>query len=167
LKKIPLTQGKFAIVDDEDYDCLSQFKWHVIWSRRKNNRESVYASTSLRIKTGNLKVFRTIQILMHHCIVGRNLYGLVNDHINGDGLDNQRKNLRFLSVRENSNNSYKKREGISSSKYPGVHWDRINKKWRAMFYKEGRHLYLGSFINEKKAAEAYRNRLCMENIAWN
>lgn len=90
MKEIPLTQGYVALVDDGDYEELSQFNWYAnvqsdgrVYARRMNNRTKR-------------------QVSMHRQIAG--VPGLVIDHINGNGLDNRRDNLRGVSPAENAQN---------------------------------------------------------------
>ena len=80
--------------------------------------------------------------------------GLVIDHINRNGLDNRRSNLRIVTSRQNSwNNSI----GINygSSKYKGVHWLTRDRKWHSVIYNSGRKIHLGKFDDEAEAARAY------------
>jgi hypothetical protein len=75
------------------------------------------------------------------------------DHIDHDGLNNQRENLRLASHRENHCN---RRPGISTSKHPGVSWYKPTGKWRACIRLKGKWTYLGYFASETEAADAYR-----------
>jgi len=78
----------------------------------------------------------------------------VCDHINGDGLNNRKVNLREASRAENSWNSGKSR-GVSRSKYKGPAWDSRDKRWEVRISVNGRRIYLGRFKNEVEAAKAY------------
>lgn len=132
MKVIPLTQGKSAIVDDEDYELVSRYKW--------------YAN-----KSGNVWYARTMDggktILMHWLIMG----GKHIDHINGNGLDNRRENLRFATSSQQAMNRPSHRG--STSRYKGVSWDSARGKWLATIGKPSVHL--GYFKNEQDAARAY------------
>ena len=128
MKKIPLTQGKFAIVDDEDFKYLNQFKWSL-----SNNR---YA-----IRGGGVLMHRLILKKMGYEL-GKG-YDLVSDHINRDKLDNRRKNLRTLTPRESNFNRGKFGNGI--------YWHKNRKKWVAQITIKGNQIYLGSFINKENA----------------
>jgi len=76
------------------------------------------------------------------------------DHRNGDGLDNQKKNLRRASHKSNTWNS-RKHTKKSASPYKGVHWRKARCRWYAFIRPEGKKIYLGSFGNQKEAALAY------------
>ena len=141
MKQIPLTQGKFAIVDDEDYEYLMQWKWCVV--RHKKGRW--YASTHINNKT----------IYMHRWLI-QNKPGKFTDHRNGNGLDNRRVNLRSCSPSQNGHNS-KCRAG-GTSKFKGVSWDRRYSKWRASIGIKYKLYNLGRFVNEKDAAMAYNEK---------
>ena len=132
-KLIPLTQGKFAIVDDEDYTQLNNVKWYTFKSRG-----SWYAARNISGRP----------TFMHRLILNLKK-GEYTDHINGDGLDNRRANLRVATRSQNAMNS---RKGISSSSiFKGVSYHKKNKKWVALI---GSH-YLGSFSTQPEAARAY------------
>jgi len=141
-KLIPLTQGQFAIVDDEDYDWLSEWKWYA-----NKSGNTWYA---MRRKRVNGK--RTI-ILMHRQILGsvNAGYEVKTDHINHNGLDNGRSNLRICTNSQNAMNKLKLRN--CKSKYKGV--DIHGAKYRSKITSNGKHLYLGHFKTEIEAARAY------------
>lgn len=144
MKLIPLTQGKFAQVDDEDYEWLNKFKWHAI----KNRESTWYALNSAYI--GNYKI---AHIAMHRMIMGLkpNSKPIV-DHKDRDGLNNQRLNLRFATYSQNGANKM----AFGLSKYLGVHlMGRITKKWAATIQSGGKKIYLGCFEHEVDAAIAY------------
>jgi len=136
-KLIPLTQGKFAIVDADDYDELSRYKWHV----NKGGR-TYYASSQKKGKA----------IKMHRLIAGAPK-GLFVDHINHNGLDNRKRNLRLCTRLENIRNQLPRRGG--SSQYKGVCWRKREKKFVATICVDGKKLYLGYFDDEIEAAKAY------------
>lgn len=142
LRKIPLTKGYFAVVDEEDYVWLSRWKWHVLISKGKK-----YAKRSEFINGKNTAV------LMHRQILNVPDNALV-DHRDGDGLNNRRYNLRPATNQENSFNSqgYRKQ---TTSKYKGVSWDKHKKKWGAYIRINGKVKNLGRFDNEIEAAKVY------------
>ncbi|MHC4424285.1 MAG: HNH endonuclease [Planctomycetota bacterium] len=135
-KRIPLTRGKFAIVDDEDHERLKGHKWYLV-----KGKSTYYAATRL----GNDKI-----ISMHRMIM--NLpEGREVDHINHDGLDNQKHNLRICTHKQNCRNRSPNRNSLSS--YKGV--TRFWGKWVAILHSEGKHHYLGRYKSEIEAAKAY------------
>ena len=139
--KIPLTQGRFTKVDPDDYPWLSQFRWH-----RKANPNATYAVRTITIAGKSKRIF------MHRLIMNTPAH-LVCDHVNHDGLDNRKANLRNCTIRQNNANSRSARG--ASSKYKGVSWNKTRKKFAAYIKKDNKQLYLGLFENETEAAKAY------------
>ena len=142
MKLIPLTQGKFAMVDDRDFECISKFKW---FAHKREN--TFYAERHVTING------RDIIQKMHQFIMGDNPLKMDIDHRDGDGLNNQRSNLRFCSRSENSMNRRSQRN--SSSIYKGVGWHKGCKKWMAYIQVDGVLVHLGYFIIEEDAARSY------------
>lgn len=140
-KTIPLTQGRVAIVDDADYEWLSQWRWCV---RKRDS--TYYAVRGVRIN-GKVRA-----IHMHRVIVNPPLDKQI-DHINGDGLDNRRCNLRLCTQSQNNMNSRKRND--CSSIYKGVTWHKREQKWHARIKMNGRLRHLGYFRDEDEAAKAY------------
>jgi len=140
-KLIPLSQDKFAIVDAEDYEWLSNYKWCA--SRKKR---VFYARRNER-RTRR-------QIIMHRFILNAPK-GLFVDHINHNGLDNRRSNLRLCTRTENNRNRRPNVQPNQSSKYKGVSFDKKRNLFRAFIYRNKKQYYLGSFKNETDAAKAY------------
>ena len=138
-KKIPLTQGKFATVDDEDYDFINQWKWNAA-----RIGSTWYAERRLSVLHGG-KIIR-----MHRLIINA-ADGQTVDHINRDGLDNRKINLRACSHAENQRNS--KIPVTNTSGFKGVHFDRG--KWRAQISVNNRIKYIGRFDTAIEAARAY------------
>lgn len=141
MKLIPLTQGKFAMVDDADYEAVSQFKWHV---DKKGRR--FYAARTLYKPGGK----RTNQYIHQLLMPGVSRV----DHRDGNGLNYQRENLRPATNRQNAQGFCHKKLG-STSKYRGVCWDKKVSKWMAYITVNSRLKFLGYFIDETKAAHAY------------
>lgn len=140
-KQIPLTQGKYAIVDTEDYEFISQWKWH---------HSSGYAIRSEYLGCFNGQG-KSKTIYLHRVILGTP-EKFHTDHINGDKLDNRRSNLRMCTRTENMRNR-KKQDG--SSKYKGVTWYKKLGKWSVRITHEEKRKFLGYFYSEESAALAY------------
>ena len=142
-RRIALTQGKYAIVDPDDFERLNKHKWFAI-----KNANTFYAR---RTKRAGKKY---VSIMMHRQILHSPDH-LVVDHINHNGLDNRKANLRLATRSQNNfNRLIIKRKG-SSSKYKGVSWNKDSKKWLARIHVNGRYEFLGSFKDEIQAAKAY------------
>lgn len=138
--EIPLTRGKVALVDDEDYNKLSKYKWYA-----NKGGNTFYAMRNSPRNPGKRKTVR-----MHVDIMGTTPPS-ITDHINGNGLDNRRCNLRTVTPRQNSQNLHIRK----SSKYPGVCWDKHSEKWQVHVRIKGIQRHIGRFENEEDAANAY------------
>ncbi len=143
MKKIPLTQGQFAIVDDEDFEELNQHKWCLC-----RNGNNLYA---IRFKP-NPATRKQTCVYIHRIIMGEPK-GMSIDHINHNALDNRKVNLRICSNADNIRNQQHRSDG--SSKYRGVCWDKGCRKWKAQIKFKGKTLWLGTFGNETDAARIY------------
>ena len=139
--KIPLTRGEFAKVDPEDYIWLSQFRWYC------NKR----GHTSYAVRNAGVGGERR-KVLMHREI-NMTPGHLVCDHINRNGLDNRKQNLRNCTKRENNLNQGGHRGSVS--KYKGVYWKKREGRWAACIKSEGKKKHLGYFESEREAAKAY------------
>ena len=114
---IELTQGKVALVDDSDYEYLSQFKWYS-------------SSHGYAMRNGKMvNRVREKRISMHREILGVTDPNIHVDHINFDILDNRKSNLRICSNSENS--KHRKVTGLGTSKFKGVCWYKANSIWHA------------------------------------
>lgn len=138
MNKISLTQGKHALVDDKDFERLSQFKWHL--------RHNGYAARNKSRKVGGGTIF------MHRIVLGAPK-GMESDHINGDKLDNRRKNLRICTSSQNKANRNK--QSNNSSGFKGVRFNVERGKWCAFIGFKGRSFNLGRFKYRKEAIVAY------------
>lgn len=141
MKRIPLTQGQFAIVDDEDYDYLMRWKWRLL---KGNN--TYYAITSIYRKHK-----RTTESM--HRMILKPKDGRWVDHKDRNGLNNTRLNIRTCSKSQNGQNKIPAKN--ARSKYKGVVWHERLKKWKAHIYLNRRDIYLGVYVNEQDAAKAY------------
>ena len=145
MKEIPLNgavaAGRCALVDDSDYECVARYKWHAGASSSASG--TLYAGSCSKID-GVWKTFR-----MHKLITGWPM----TDHINHDGLDNRRSNLRPVTNSQNAANMQQRRS--SSSRYKGVSWNQRYSRWRAFIRLNGKSVHLGYFDDEISAATAY------------
>jgi len=143
MKTISLTQRKMALVDDADYDSLKKRKWHALMGSY-----TLYAAHTVGGRRNRKHEF------MHRVILGlQRGDNRQCDHIDGDGLNNQRANLRVCTSTENRQSQRKRR--ISTSRYKGVYWNRRHRKWYSLIGVNTRHIYLGCFDSEIDAARAY------------
>ena len=138
MKEIQLTQGKVTRVDDADFAALNMFNWSA-----ERSRHTFYAVR----KTPRSEGYKTVR--MHQQIAG----GKGFDHEDGDGLNNQRYNLRPANKRQNAANTAK--QFGTTSQYRGV--DRSQSGWRAQITADGKRIHLGRFAldQEISAAKAY------------
>jgi len=147
MKQIPLTQGQFALVDDDDFEWLNSLgKWQAQYDPKM---QSFYARHGEYIR--GAKKYKVIH--MHRILLNAEPGQLV-DHENHNTLDNRRCNIRIVTSRQNQYNS-KKRIDAKTSIYKGVCWHTRDKKWRAQIEINGINKYIGSFNTEKEAVEAY------------
>jgi hypothetical protein len=140
-KEIKLTQNKVALVSDEDYERLSQWKWCTCKCIR-----GIYAVRTIRLPSGKHRLEGMHRVIMNAP------EGMEVDHIDHDGLNNQRSNLRVATRSQNAANIVANR-GVS--KFRGVTFLKRNGKWRSAIRVNGKYIYLGSYKAETDAAHAY------------
>jgi hypothetical protein len=133
---IPLTQGQFAIVDADDYERLSKYKWQLGGWKKKYAQRSIGGTT----------------IMMHNEILDVPA-GMVCDHINHNELDNRKCNLRACTPAQNGYNRLPNRNG--SSKYKGVCLNKNSRKWEANIRYQKHLIHIGCYDYEQDAALAY------------
>lgn len=143
MKEIPLTQGKVALVDDRDFDLISRFKWYAI-----RMGKLIYAAHQQRVRPG---YGGQRLILMHIMIMSDSRVGYECDHIDGDGLNNTRGNLRMVTRRQNCQNYHIPK----TSRYSGVSWDKRYENWQAHVWFGQTHIALGRFDDEHEAYAEY------------
>jgi hypothetical protein len=155
-RSIPLTQGMLAIVDEEDYESLMKFLWQAVFKKG----ESTYYATRR-----NGKALQS----MHRQIMGLKTgdKGMI-DHVNRNGLDNRKSNLR---ITKNPLNSYnKKHMSNNKSGYRGVCWSKPHNQWVARVGFHGKSIFCGRFKDLISAAKSYDRKaiiLWKENAILN
>ena len=140
--KVRVGKNSFAVVDQHDHARISVLRWTL--------KTQPSGDKCARLSTGPT-------IYMHHLVIGIPTDGLVVDHINGDGLDNRRVNLRFCTKAENCRNQVKRRKIKTSSRFKGVTWDKNRGKWLASITLNRKRHNLGRFTTEREAATAYNS----------
>ena len=141
MKRIKLTKGYYALVDDRDFVKLNKYKWQA-----EVQPDTVYAMRRPRIDG------KSVTIKMHRQIMNTPK-GIDTDHRDRNGLNNQRYNLRKCTRTQNNANSKKRINNTSGIK--GVCWDKNNNKWFAQIQLHGKMIFLGRYTDKKKAAAAY------------
>jgi hypothetical protein len=144
MREIPLSRGLVALVDDDDYEWLSRWKWYA-----QRGRNTFYAARNRRLSDcpGPAIIF------MHREIAGSD--GPQVDHVSGDGLDNRRSNLRPVTATENALGARKRQ---SKSGVRGVYRTRVG-RWAASFGLGWRSVHIGTFDDPAEAAAARRDFL--------
>lgn len=142
MKTIPVGKsGKVALVDDEDYERLGGHTWRLVGHGKYAARHAVVDG-------------RRTSIQMHREIVGAPP-GISVDHVNRDGLDNRRANLRLCTVSQNGHNRWISKNNSTGEK--GVYFaanDRRRKKWKAYIGIGGRWVHVGRFATREEAVAA-------------
>ena len=146
MKKIILNNGIYAIVDNDDFKKVSKYKWRGVYSKKSN---TYYAARS----TWDSLTKKKSTMRMHRLIL-KARKGEIVDHINHNGLDNRKSNIRIVDNSQNQCNRVKR--GDFSSKYKGVY--RCADKWRALICFNKIKYHLGVFIKEIDAAKAYNKK---------
>ena len=142
-RRIYLGEGKWVILDQQDYYRLSGFKWYV-----NGNGVNFYAFRNMVVGPGLTKMKS-----MHREIMG-SPKGMLVDHRNRDTFDNRRENLRLATHSQNSCNTERKKTG-RSSQYRGVSWDKKRGYWNTQVVSKGKMVFFGRYKNEIEAAKAY------------
>jgi hypothetical protein len=138
MREITLSQGYAALIDAADYDEIAQFKWFALVTPH-----TVYAMRTVILPEGG----RTSEYMHRRLLPSTKQV----DHINGNGLDNRRSNLRPATSAENVRNRSGLRAGNTSG-FRGVIWEKSRSKWRAQIKVDGRNRYLGRFDDPAEAA---------------
>lgn len=146
---ILVSKDKYAIVDRDDYAWASTKRWFKL----KTSNKRLYASRNEWI-SGVPRRKANHTIIMHREIMGTP-DGMETDHINGNGLDNRKSNLRICTKSRNMHNQQKTR---GSSRYKGVYWNKHAHKWHSSVTLGKQRFYLGIYNSEEDAALAYNNK---------
>ncbi len=151
MREIQLTQGKMALVDDEDFEKVSQFKWFAIYNKKTN---AFSAGKKIRGLDNKKRI-----IYMHQFIMGSHLKGTnysVN-HIDSNLLNNQKINLRVCNSSQRSANKTINSKNNTSG-YKGVSFDKSRSKYIAVIQIKSKKLTIGRFHSLSEAALAYNKK---------
>ena len=148
MKVIELTRDQVAIVDDEDFERLAQWRWFCGLSQDKKRFYAVRTA-----KSSDGAHTPGIRILMHRVILGVKK-GVLVDHQNMNGLDNRKQNIRICTPSQNLSNTTKRPN--CSSVLKGACWDKERQKWLSSIQHDEKTYFLGRFSTEQEAHEAYR-----------
>ena len=140
--EIPLTKGQAALIDDDDWELVSAYKWFAHWAP---NVKSFYAKTNIHKPDGG-----QTGLLMHRLIMNAQK-GEIVDHIRRDTLDNRKTELRFCTYGQNRQNA--RANSNTASGLKGV--TRNGKRWTALIQSGGRKIYLGTYTTPEEAHTAY------------
>lgn len=147
-REIPLSRGRVALVDDADYDWLMQWKW----AYGPNSHEGTgYAVRTVRTPIEGIKGGFTSTTIRMHRLILQATEGVEVDHIDGNGLNNTRANLRICTGKQNRRNK-PKRQGCASTHKGVTPW---KGRWMSRIVIDYKTIYLGLFTSELDAARAY------------
>lgn len=141
---LELTKGKIALIDDEDAGLVAGYTWY---ARGFAKRHGLFYAVANVPGTGHFSK----KVSLHRLLLGA-VTGDIVDHVNGNGLDNRRENLRLVGYGENNQNSTR---NSGSSRFKGVFWNTQKRKWAAKATVNGIQLNLGTFSEESVAGAAY------------
>ena len=148
MRTIRLSRGRYTLVDAEDYERLNRYRWY--WNPPKHRG----AGWGYAFRKGRKKHGEPSTVMMHREIMGFS-DGVCIDHINRNGLDNRKQNLRFADHQKNGFNRGKSRICLYTSRFKGVFRRTGAIKWTARIKFNGRHVELGTYREEEKAAAVY------------
>ena len=136
------------LIDEDDYNNLKRGSFGLYTSDRHHTNYCMYYNPSNKT-----------QKKLHRLITNAKT-GEVVDHINGNGLDNRKCNLRLTTQRGNNKNA-RKRRNAKTSNYKGTHFSKGESKWKAQIQVDGKKMSLGTYLTEIEAAKAY-NRAALK-----
>lgn len=137
----------YAKISPQDAELILKYKWRVQTNTKGRARHKLSYASTYEKREG------TFNRLKMHRLIMNAPEGMHVDHINGDGLDNRRENLRIVTPQLNQANSRKHMAG--TSRFKGVAWHSSAKKWRAYIAVGRKQTHLGLFDDEHAAAAAY------------
>lgn len=140
---IQINNGHNLIIDDKDWDILKMVNWYASKNTTGTNK---YYARGHDLFTGN-------KLTLHRFLLDAKDGELV-DHINGNGLDNRRCNLRICTNQQNQYN--REKNSNNTSGYKGVSWCNSNKKWKSYIWVDGRNKYLGQYDTPEDAYSSYK-----------
>lgn len=143
LAYVPLTKGLEAVIDASDVDLVGAFKW---FARIKKD------ATSYAVRRAIGSDGQTFDVYMHR-VIAQTPAEFDTDHIDGNGLNNRRSNLRYATKSQNMHNARKRKDNTSGFK--GVCWHKSSGKWMARIRLGGKQHHIGSFSTVQAAHEAY------------
>lgn len=143
MKKILLTQGQIALVDDEDFDFINQWKWYY---EKKNRNNTGYAIRTVKINGKRKRLY------MHRVLL-KAPDGMEVDHKNMNGIDNRKENIRVCTCLENKRHYSVRRDNRTGIK--GVSWDKRRQKYRVQISIKGKRLWLGTYNSLSDATTIY------------
>lgn len=141
MKKIKLTQNKYAIVDNSDYEWLTKWRWGV---RKCGSNDYFYAIRGFKDKQSS----KVKAIRMHRLILNAS-ENMQVDHINGNTLDNRKSNLRIVTHGQNKINQRMYKNNTSGK--TGVYWIELFKKYQARIHFNNKNISLGYFTDFNQA----------------
>ena len=144
MNEITLTQNKVAFVDDKDFERVNRFKWYA-----QNHGNQWYA---VRNETYHHKKQRQRKVQMHRFITGISREWWI-DHVNGEGLDNRRNNLRPCT--NSTNQANRKTSCNKIVEYKGVYFHKKSGKYMVRIQQDGYRYFLGEYYSPIFAAEIY------------
>ena len=144
MKRISLTQGQVTLVDDEDYEWLSQWRWCAT---------KIYSGVFYAVRGQWDPITKKQPVIRMHRLIMNAKKGEEVDHKDRDGLNNQKYNLRFCASGQNKQNAIG--HANSSSRYKGVAFHKWSKKWQATIACNHKQVHLGYYELEEEAARVY------------
>lgn len=147
-----IISGHQILFDDDDLDLVQSYQWHLHKSAHTNYARG-YRKGEPR---GGQKLVYMHRLIMLSAVGATSIWGLGTDHINGNGMDNRRGNLRLCNQSQNNANRHVPQ--TKTSPYKGVHFDAATGRYRAEITKDGKRYRLGRFPTAEEAVTAYTRK---------